>query len=66
MYVCTLLYLLIFLLLEANLIDTINDGAGDDNDYLILFIILFAISATINILIGIITLTCCLRRICKK
>ena len=47
--------------------DTINDGAGgdnEDNDYM--FIILFAISATINLLIGIITLTCCLRRICKK
>ena len=44
--------------------DTINDGAGDDNDYL--FIILFATSATTNLLIGIITLTCCLRRRHKK
>ena len=47
--------------------DTNNYGAGgdnDDNDYV--FIILFAISATINILIGIITLTCCLKRIYRK
>ena len=46
--------------------DTINDGAGGDNedkDYV--FIILFAISATINLLIGIITLIFCLRRIHK-
>ena len=44
--------------------DMINDVNGCDNDYL--FIILFAISATTNLLIGIITLTCCLRRIHKK
>ena len=36
----------------------------DDNDYV--FIILFAISATTNLLIGISTLTFCLRRIHKK
>ena len=36
----------------------------DDNDYV--FIILFAISATTNLLIGVATLTCCLRRIHKQ
>ena len=47
--------------------DTIYECDDQDdklNDYV--FIILFAISATINLLIGIATLTCCLRRIHKK
>ena len=45
-------------------IDTDDDDDDDDDDRI--FIILFVISASTNILIGIIFSTCCLWRIRRK
>ena len=49
------------ILIDAKLMDNISEEEDDET-----FIILFSISAGINLLIAMVTSTCLLMRICRK